>query len=662
MPAKKSAPITIEDITKYRFPATLQYSPDGKLLAFQAMRSDVEKNCYHNDVYLVKNGTTVQITHSLDATLVIWDDENTMILKRNSGNALPGTTELFRLDVRGGEAMPWITLPFPLAGMKKVSENVYAAKGFIDAEDPDAYKDSDEDRKKKADAKKKEADYHVVDEVPYWFNGAGYINKRRTALFDVRTEKELTVKRVTAPKFNTGDMVVSGTKVYFAGNVKENRQPRTSKIFEYDTEKKKLTTLYGKNDRNVGQLFVMNDQLYALATDMKEFGGNQTKDICRVTKNALEVAMQHEDVTYHASVIGDTVHGGGAEFAVEGNKLVMIITIENHNALWEFDENFNKRCLWEQPGMMCFMDMTADKIAVCFQDWNNVAEIYEMDRDGQNMHQVSSLNDAALEGKYIAKPQELKYTSEGYDLTGWVLLPENFSPKKKYPAVLDVHGGPRASYGETFFHEMQLWVSRGFVVFYTNIKGSDGRGDAFADIRDDYGGTDFRNLMDFTDAVLAKYPNIDPAKVCETGGSYGGFMTNWIIGHTDRFCACASQRSISNWISFSFIADIGLHFGPDQCGAEGLFGEQNHEKMWNHSPLKYADNVKTPTLFIHSDEDFRCPLPEGMQMMQALAVRDVETRLVIFHGENHELSRSGKPLHRMRRLQEITDWFENHTK
>jgi len=225
-----------------------------------------------------------------------------------------------------------------------------------------------------------------------------------------------------------------------------------------------------------------------------------------------------------------------------------------------------------------------------------------------------------------------------------------------------VHGGPRASYGETFFHEMQLWVSRGFVVFYTNIKGSDGRGDAFADIRDDYGGTDFRNLMDFTDAVMAKYPNIDPAKVCETGGSYGGFMTNWIIGHTDRFCACASQRSISNWISFSFIADIGLHFGPDQCGAESGFGDKNVEKLWNHSPLKYADKVKTPTLFIHSDEDYRCPLPEGMQMMQALACRDVETRLVIFHGENHELSRSGKPLHRMRRLQEITDWFEKHTK
>ena len=112
----------------------------------------------------------------------------------------------------------------------------------------------------------------------------------------------------------------------------------------------------------------------------------------------------------------------------------------------------------------------------------------------------------------------------------------------------------------------------------------------------------------------------------------------------------------------SFMSDIGFYFGPDQCGAKGLFGDENIEKLWEHSPLKYAKGVKTPTLFIHSDEDYRCPLPEGMQMMQALAVQNVETRLVIFHGENHELSRSGKPLHRIKRLEEITKWFDDHAK
>ena len=189
-----------------------------------------------------------------------------------------------------------------------------------------------------------------------------------------------------------------------------------------------------------------------------------------------------------------------------------------------------------------------------------------MNRDGSGMTRITHLNEAALEGRYVAEPHRVDYTSCGYDLRGWVLLPQGYSPRKKYPAVLDVHGGPRCAYGETFFHEMQLWVAKGYVVFFTNIKGSDGRGDAFADIRGDYGGTDFQNLMDFTDAVLKAYPNIDPKRVCETGGSYGGFMTNWIIGHTDRFCCAASQRSISNWVSMSFISDIGAFFSADQYG------------------------------------------------------------------------------------------------
>ncbi|MCR4672251.1 MAG: S9 family peptidase [Lachnospiraceae bacterium] len=299
-----------------------------------------------------------------------------------------------------------------------------------------------------------------------------------------------------------------------------------------------------------------------------------------------------------------------------------------------------------------------------------------MDAAASGRQNVSHLNDKVLEGKYVALPERIDYSSCGLDLHGWVLLPEGYKEAvsdgtdKLFPAVLDVHGGPRCVYSTQYFHEMQVWVSRGYVVMFTNIKGSDGRGDEFADIRGDYGGTDFQNLMDFVDTVLEKYPNIDKNRLCETGGSYGGFMTNWIITHTDRFCAAASQRSIANWVSMSLISDIGPWFGPDQCIREIHFTDSSAricspevvEKLWDRSPLKYAENVSTPTLFIHSDQDYRCPMPEGMQMMQALSVHGVPARLVLFHGENHELSRGGKPLHRIRRLTEISDWFDKYAK
>ena len=163
--------------------------------------------------------------------------------------------------------------------------------------------------------------------------------------------------------------------------------------------------------------------------------------------------------------------------------------------------------------------------------------------------------------------------------------------------------------------------------------------------------------MDFTDEVLKRYPCIDQSRICVTGGSYGGFMTNWIVSHTDRFVCAATQRSISNWISFIGTSDIGLDFTKDQCASD--LNDPN--KLWKHSPMKYVNNVKTPVLFIHSDEDYRCPLEQGLQYYSAITDRGIETRMVVFHGENHELSRSGKPLHRIRRLEEITSWFDKHT-
>ncbi|MDD2282252.1 MAG: prolyl oligopeptidase family serine peptidase, partial [Eubacteriales bacterium] len=186
-----------------------------------------------------------------------------------------------------------------------------------------------------------------------------------------------------------------------------------------------------------------------------------------------------------------------------------------------------------------------------------------------------------------------------------------------------------------------------------------GRGNEFADIRGKYGTIDYDDLMAFTDAVLAKYPGIDQERVGVTGGSYGGFMTNWIIGHTDRFRAAASQRSIANWVSMGFTSDIGFYFEEDQVSTTPW---QDIDKVWWHSPLKYADKVSTPTLFIHSEEDYRCWLAEGLQMFTALKYFGVEARLCMFRGETHELSRSGKPKHRIRRLREITDWFDKHLK
>ena len=196
-------------------------------------------------------------------------------------------------------------------------------------------------------------------------------------------------------------------------------------------------------------------------------------------------------------------------------------------------------------------------------------------------------------------------------------------------------------------------------MIFCNPIGSDGKGTRFFEaIRGRYGTVDYESLMAFEEAALAAYPQIDPSRVAVTGGSYGGYMTNWVIGHTDRFACAVSKRSISNMVSFWGTADVGYNSVTSKNGGDIFRAEQI---LWEQSPVKYADQVKTPTLFLHSDEDYRCPLEQGIQMYTAVTVQGVDTRLVIFKGENHGLSRTGKPLNRIRRLEEMLAWFGKYT-
>ena len=205
---------------------------------------------------------------------------------------------------------------------------------------------------------------------------------------------------------------------------------------------------------------------------------------------------------------------------------------------------------------------------------------------------------------------------------------------------------------------MQMWASDGYIVYFCNPRGGDSYGDDFANIRGKYGTIDYEDIMAFTDLVEKEYP-LDKERMGVTGGSYGGFMTNWIVSHTDRFKAAATQRSISNWISFYGTSDIGPYFGPDQTDGDPL---DDLEKVWEQSPLKHARNIKTPLLFIHSDADYRCPIEQAMQLYTTIKMNGVESKFVWFKGENHDLSRSGKPQARLKRLKEIKSWMDLHLK
>ncbi len=289
-----------------------------------------------------------------------------------------------------------------------------------------------------------------------------------------------------------------------------------------------------------------------------------------------------------------------------------------------------------------------------------------------NITRLTSFNDEFVKTYRLQKPEHFKFrASDGAEIDGWILWPPKESLKKnKTPWILYIHGGPKAMYGDGFYFEFHLLAHKGFAVVYTNPRGSDGYSEEFADIRCHYGERDYQDLIEAVDYVLSKYNDkLDNERIGVAGGSYGGFMVNWIITHTDRFRAAVTQRSISNWISKYGTTDIGFYFNAEMIGC-GQPPWENIQAYLEKSPIMHVHNAKTPTLIIHSIEDYRCWVDQAIEFFTALKIRGVETKLVLFPGENHELSRSGKPKHRVERLKYITRWFlrylynieENETK
>ena len=659
-------PVELKDILKYRFLSAPRFAPGGGRAAFVVSTADEEDNSYESRLWLYEKGALRQLTDLGQERSFVWLDDDRLLFsavrtakEKKRAEAREEFTSLYVLDLRGGEALPLLELPFSASAIKVLDEGHLAVTARLDKRHPALYAADKAERERVKKEREEDRDYEVFDELPFWFNGAGVRNGQRSALFLVEIEtKKFTA--LTEPPEDLGATAVLGDELFYALNRWETVSPlRGFELRAVNWKSGETRTVCRNESLMLGQLEAVGDRLLAFGAEGARYGLNENAWVYELDRcsGALRV-LRREDHSLYNSVGTDCRLGGGREAAPVGESLYHLTTREGDCLLYRLDADGSDTPVVTKPGSIDCFDAWEDELLLVALYDMKLQELYRCDLKSGELTQLSHFNDEALQDVYVAQPKPLRIRSAGLEIEGWVLEPKDYDPAKRYPAVLDIHGGPKTVYGPVFYHEMQLWASKGYFVFFCNPKGSDGRDDAFADIRGAYGCTDYRNIMDFTDAVLAAYPQIDPARVCETGGSYGGFMTNWIVGHTDRFCCAASQRSISNWLSFWGVSDIGAFFTPDQ-NAGDLWASP--EKLWERSPLKYADKAVTPTLFIHSDEDYRCPLDQGLQMYAALKQRGVPARLCLFHGENHELSRSGKPKHRLRRLKEITDWFDTYT-
>lgn len=631
----------IKDILDYEFLSSLDISKDNKKLVYKKTKANYKENKYDTNfwIYDLTSKENFQVTDDNKASISCFNQNSNLVYKKESND----DEDIFFIKKDSGVGQKYFSIKKDVSMLRHLRDDLYLIKA------------KDKKSKEAKEEEKENSYFKEINELPFYLNGAGFIKDEDSALYfydKAKDKVELILNLDAKDRLSFVDINDNFDKLllfkanYSPNSVMELRED----LLLYDIESKKLSKLIEKEFSFYTSRFI-EDKIIFVGTNMKKGGVNEDSFIysCDYEGSYKKISPDDFDMAFGNSIGTDARFGSTKTFAVKDNRLYFLVTEYEKSKLYSI--NLAGEIREEISSEVEDFALGTNDIYYFSISSNSLCELKE-----------KSTGDILVENKiatWVCPIESFDFTSNGDKLGGYVILPKDFDENKKYPTILSVHGGPKTEFSDIFHHEHQVFANAGYIIIYTNPHGSSGRGVKFSDIRGKYGEVDFYDLMNFADLALEKYPQIDKDRMAIYGGSYGGFMTNWAIGHTDRFKAACSQRSISNWLSFYGVSDIGYYFAPDQTGANMW---DNLEKVWEKSPLKHAKNVKTPTLFIHSDEDYRCPLEQGIQMYERIKENGVDTKMYIFHGENHELSRSGRPKGRIKRLTEIKAWFDKYLK
>lgn len=502
--------------------------------------------------------------------------------------------------------------------------------------------------------KRAKPDIVVVKNARYIANGMGYLSDKREHLFTFTIAQKSLVQLTQGASYNINAPQVSpnGQHIVYSAN-------KTGLEYEGDVNSDIYTLAVATN----------------IVTKLSEHPNSQYEP--RVSPNGEYVAYLHnEDHFTQTDLWVMNSDGKNARnltqnfdrdatpptWSQDGKTLYFITSDQGAERLFALDVKSATTAvvLTDDKTQNNFTLSPAGDFALfTMEDSVQLPELYKYRFSDKQVSQLTTFNDEKLASVALSPAQSVWFKNDkGMDVQGFLHKPINYVEGKQYPLVLNIKGGPGGMWGHRWFHENQMYAAKGYAVAYVNYRGSSGYGVAHTNaVRLDYGGADYQDNIQFLDTVLAQNSWLDDKQLFITGGSHGGFLTNWITTQTNRFTAAVTQRSVSSWIS-----EAGTQqFTPSQMTRE--FGGNlwnNFNLYWDRSPLQFANKVTTPTLIIHSDQDMITPIGQGQEWFYALKENKVPTEMVIFKGENHSLSRSGKPTNLVERLERILAWFERY--
>jgi dipeptidyl aminopeptidase/acylaminoacyl peptidase len=701
----RRTPIRPEDIYEIHVPTDCQLSPDGRRVATAVARADRDqlKNTTHlwiAEVGGAREPSCAQFTQGKHSErMPRWSSDGKTIAFLSTRSE---RTELWIMPADGGEGRQLTKLEGVIGEFAWSPDGRKLVAAFT-ARDLEVKER--EARKKRGEPGAEAPLVRVVGRLSYKLDGSGFLPQSRTHLFIIDAVTGKARRLTGGNEFSEGEPCFSpdGKWVYFTSNRTADpdrfadrediwRIPARGGVLE------KIRTFGGP----AGEPSISPDGRWIAFLGKKDadepWNQRHTKLWVTPTAGGRPVCLTERlDRTCRNTTISDTAGTGGSSLAVwspDSRQVYFLVSNEGRGEIWRVGlrDRAPEPMVQAHGQVLAFsIDFEREVIHAAWSDLENPGEIRSFPlplagpavrgrRPSRRMRAApdgtaeasgsqlpaaslvrSAFNTGWLARRELAVPEEVWFTGKrNHALQGWILAPRRRNRARKGPAVLYIHGGPATQYGCAFFHEFQVLAARGYTVFYSNPRGGTGYSEKHLNaIVGKWGTIDYDDLMSFTDVALRRAPHVDRKRVAVAGGSYGGYMTNWIIGHTNRFACAITSRSISNFLSFVGTSDFG-YLWPKEFGSGGPW--EARDRYLRMSPLYYLENMRTPTLIEHQEEDHRCPIEQAEQLWTALKWKGVPVAFLRYPGEPHGMSRGGRPDRRIDRLERIHAWLEEWTK
>ena len=687
MAAQERRPITDQDLFAFIWVADPQISPDGSDVAFVRLTVDKPRDQYESEIWAVRTDgrdRPRQLTVGPRDLAPRWSPDGTQLafVRSTERDGRPEPPQIYVMPLAGGEPRAIVRMP------RGATNPVWSPDGkviaFTSTARPDEVSAGADKSPGAGTAPPRISDVRVITDAAYRANGVGgfgYVDPDRPAHIWTVAVVEASDDGNPPRPVTSGEFAASnhqwapdGASIYFVAD-----RRRQTYYLEDDADLYSVAKDGGEPrrvasiDGRIGAFSLAPGgarlSFIGTANGRPERSFDQPDlwvlDLPGGTPRNLTASY---DFDIGGGLAGDQRAPRGqfpaAPIWVDGGRLVVRAGERGAAPLVSIDVASGRVDRGPAPAASEEIvgytgDASGTRVAAVVSSATRLGDlfVYEADRPA-SPRQLTSFNDELFATLAVPAPEEIWYPSfDGQKIQGWILKPADFDPTKKYPLILQIHGGPHAAYGHTFTHEFHVMAARGYVVLYTNPRGSSNYGQAFGNvIQFNYPGDDYKDLMAGVDA-LVKRGYIDESRMGVTGGSGGGLLTNWTVTQTTRFKAAVSQRDISDWTTFWYTADFTL-FTPSWFRKAPFEDPAEYDRR---SPISQVARIQTPLMFILGDEDWRTPPSAGgEQLFRALKYLRKPTVMVRFPGENHELSRSGKPWHRVERLQHIVGWFDKY--